>query len=47
MKIVLLDGQLQELVTDRCGIFQLYFYKNLFEFSADRKIVSNVNKFCL
>ena len=47
MKIVLLDGQLQELTTDRFGIFQLYFYKNLFEPSADRKIVNNVNKFFL
>ena len=27
MKIALLDDQLQELTTDTCGIFQLYFYK--------------------
>ena len=37
MKIVLLDDQLQELITDTYGIFQLYFYKNLFEPSADSK----------
>ena len=34
MKIVLLDDHLQELTADTCGIFQLYFYKNLFEPSA-------------
>ena len=38
IKIVLLDDQLQELTTDTWGIFQSYFYKNLFESSADSKI---------
>ena len=41
MKIVLLDDQLQELTTDTCGIFQSYFYKNLFEPSADSKIIND------
>ena len=41
MKIVLLDDQLQELKTDTCGMFQLYFYKNLFEPSADSKILND------
>ena len=41
MKIVLLDDQLQELTTDTFGIFQLYFYKNLFEPSADSKIIND------
>ena len=41
MKIVLLDDQLQELTTDTCGIFELYFYKNLFEPSGDSKIINN------
>ena len=41
MKIVLLDDQLQELTTGTCGIFQLYFYKNLFEPSADSKIIND------
>ena len=41
MKIVLLDDQLQELTTDTCGIFQLYFYKNLFEPFADSKIIND------
>ena len=25
------DDQLQETTSDTCGIFQLYFYKNLFD----------------
>ena len=41
MKIVLLDDQLQELTTDTCGIFQLYFYRNLFEPSADIKLIND------
>ena len=41
MKIVLLDDQLQELKIDTCGMFQLYFYKNLFEPSADSKILND------
>ena len=40
MKIVLLDDQPQELPTDGCGIFQLYFYKNLFEPEAGSKIIN-------
>ena len=41
MKIVLLDDQLQELTTDTCGIFQLHFYINLIEHSADSKIIND------
>ena len=41
MKIVLLDDQLQELARDTCSIFQLYFYKKLFEPSADSKIIND------
>ena len=48
MKIILLDDQLQELkipqvsvVTDTCGIFQLYFYKNLFDPVRDSKIIDD------
>ena len=41
MEIVLIDDHLQELTTDTCGIFQLYFYKNLFEPSADSKITKD------
>ena len=41
MKILLLDDQLQELTTDTCDIFQLYFYRNLFEPSADSKLIND------
>ena len=41
MKIVLLDHQLQELTTDTCGIFQLCFYKNLFDPVTDSKIIDD------
>ena len=41
MKIILLDDQLQELTTDTCGIFQLYFYKNLFDPDGDSKIIGD------
>ena len=41
MKIILLDDQLQELTTDTCGIFQLYFYKNLFDPVSDSKITDD------
>ena len=41
IKIVLLDDQLQELTTDTCEIFQLYFYKNLFEPEVGSKIIIN------
>ena len=39
MKMFLLDDQLQELTTDTCGMFQLYFYKNLFDPVSDSKII--------
>ena len=41
MKIVLLDDQLQQLTKDTCGIFQLYFYKNLFDPVSDSKIIDD------
>ena len=37
MKMFLLDDQLQELTTDTCGMFQLYFNKNLFDPVSDSK----------
>ena len=43
MKIVLLDDELQELKTNTCRIFQLYFYKNLFEPSAHSQIINNIS----
>ena len=41
MRIILLDDQLQELTTDTCEIFQLYFYKNLFDPVRDSKIIDD------
>ena len=41
MKFILLDDQLQELTADTCGIFQLYFYKNLFDPVRDSKIIDD------
>ena len=35
------DQQLQELTTGACGIFQLYFYKHLFDPVSDSKIIDN------
>ena len=35
------DQQLQELTTGACGIFQLYFYKNLFDPVSDSKIIDD------
>ena len=39
MKIILLDDQLQEPTTDTCEIFQLYFYKSLFDPVRHSKII--------
>ena len=35
------DQQLQELTTGACGIFQLYFHKNLFDPVSDSKIIDD------
>ena len=40
-KIILLDDQRQELTADTCGIFQLYFHKNLFDPVRDSKIIDD------
>ena len=37
----LVDNQLQEIETDTCGIFQLYFYVNLFPPLKNSSIVNN------
>ena len=41
MNIILMDDQLQDLTTDRCGIFQLHFYKNLVDPVSDNKIIND------
>ena len=38
MKLTLIDDQLQQLDTDTCGKFQLYFYKNLLNPEKNSKI---------
>ena len=35
------DDQLQNEITDTCGIFQLYFYKKLFDPLKESRIINN------
>ena len=39
--IFMVDDRLQDLESDTCGIFQLYFYTNLFLPRKDSKIINN------
>ena len=39
MKIVIMENDLQDIKSSTCGIFQLYFYKNLFEPSITSQII--------
>ena len=41
IKIIIVEDQLQELITDTCGIFGLYFYENLFNPLSDSKIIND------
>ena len=41
MKIILLDEQPQQLTRNTCGIFQLYFCKNLFDPARNSKIIND------
>ena len=41
IKIIIVEDQLQELITDTCGIFQLYFHENLFNPLSDSKIIND------
>ena len=43
MNIVILENNLQELTSSTCGIFQLYFYKNLFDPSIRSTILEQKN----
>ena len=43
MNIVIVQNNLQELMSSTCGIFQLYFYKNLFDPSIQSKIINHQN----
>ena len=39
--VYMVDDQLQNLKSDTCGLFQLYFYTNLFIPEDNSKIISN------
>ena len=41
MNILILENQIQDLVSPNCGLFQLYFYKNLFDLDKKSKILSH------
>ena len=43
MNIVIVENDLQELSSPTCGIFQLYFYKNLFDPSIQSAIINHKN----
>ena len=38
MNLLILENQIQTLVSPNCGQFQLYFYKNLFDSDEQSKI---------
>ena len=40
IKVHAVDNQLQKIETDTCGIFQLYFYTNLFTPIEGSKIIN-------
>ena len=41
MNILILENQIQDLISPNCGQFQLYFYKNLFDTAEKSKILSH------
>ena len=41
MNILILENQIQDLISLNCGQFQLYFYKNLFDPDEKSKILSH------
>ena len=41
MTLYTVDDQLQETTSDTCGIFHLYFYKNLFDPLEDSQIIEH------
>ena len=43
MTIVIVENDLQKLTSSTCGIFQLYFYKNLLDPALQSSIVSHKN----
>ena len=43
MNIAIVENDLQELLSDTCRVFQLYFYKNLFDPSYKSRIINHQN----
>ena len=43
MSILILEQPVQNLTSSTCGIFQLYFYKNLFDPDKKSKIINHEN----
>ena len=43
MNIIIIENNLQELSSPTCGIFQLYFYKNLFDPAIQSNILQHKN----
>ena len=43
ISILILERAVQNLTWSNCGIFQLYFYKNLFNQDEKSKIINNEN----
>ena len=41
MNILILENQIQDLVSPKCGQFQLYFYKNVFDPDEKSKMLSH------
>ena len=41
MNLLILKNAIQEVTTETCGEFQLYFYKNLFDLDHQSKILNN------
>ena len=41
MNLLILENTIQNLTTSTCGLFQLYFYKNLFDPDEKSKILNH------
>ena len=43
LNILIFEQPVQDLTSSNCGIFQLYFYKNLFDPNKKSKIINHEN----
>ena len=41
MNILILKHAVQELTSSTCGLFQLYFYKNIFDLEEKGKVINH------